>query len=317
MSRSSVRLPIRLSMPALLAVGAGLLAVGCAGATSSPSVASPVVASPSAAASPSVAASAEPDPSPSAAANELEIVANDFSFNGPASVAGGITTISLKNDGKEDHQAQFARIAEGKTFDDLLTALQQPDPSGAFALITFSGGPTAVPPGSTGTVTGTLDPGTYALICFIQGTDGVPHLAKGMVAPLEVTAATSPGELPAGTADIGMKDFEYAAPATLTAGHQVVTVTNNGPQPHEATVVKLNEGVTVDDVKAAFASATPPGGPLPFTSAGGIAAIPPNSKAAMHLDLAAGEYALICFVPDPASGKAHAQLGMVGGFTVQ
>jgi hypothetical protein len=37
----------------------------------------------------------------------------------------------------------------------------------------------------------------------------------------------------------------------------------------------------------------------------------------MDVDLPAGNYAYICFVPDPATGKPHAQLGMVGALTVK
>jgi len=37
----------------------------------------------------------------------------------------------------------------------------------------------------------------------------------------------------------------------------------------------------------------------------------------MNLDLAPGRYALICFVPDSASGKPHAALGMIGELEVK
>jgi hypothetical protein len=37
----------------------------------------------------------------------------------------------------------------------------------------------------------------------------------------------------------------------------------------------------------------------------------------MDVDLPAGNYALICFIPDPATGKAHFELGMLGELTVQ
>jgi hypothetical protein len=81
--------------------------------------------------------------------------------------------------------------------------------------------------------------------------------------------------------------------------------------------VKLNEGTTVEQVVAAFTSTEQPSGPPPWTSAGGIAGIAPETTAAMEVDVEAGDYALICFIPDPASGKPHAALGMVGGVTVQ
>lgn len=38
--------------------------------------------------------------------------------------------------------------------------------------------------------------------------------------------------------------------------------------------------------------------------------------ATFDVDLPAGEYAFICFVPDVATGKPHAALGMVGALSV-
>jgi plastocyanin len=37
----------------------------------------------------------------------------------------------------------------------------------------------------------------------------------------------------------------------------------------------------------------------------------------MDVDLPAGNYAFICFVPDPTSGAPHAALGMIGALTVE
>jgi hypothetical protein len=37
----------------------------------------------------------------------------------------------------------------------------------------------------------------------------------------------------------------------------------------------------------------------------------------MDLDLQPGNYAFICFVPDAATGKPHAELGMMRALTVQ
>ena len=37
----------------------------------------------------------------------------------------------------------------------------------------------------------------------------------------------------------------------------------------------------------------------------------------MTLDLEPGDYAFVCFVPDPASAKPHIALGMIGELTVE
>lgn len=245
------------------------------------------------------------------------MTALDYSFDLPATIQAGATTINLKNAGKEEHQAQLAQINTGKALSDLLTALKANDFGTALGMVTLSGGPTSVLPGETGTVGVTLEPGNYVFLCFIGGPDGIPHFAKGMVAPIEVTAPATAGELPAADASLILKDFTFEDLDTLTAGPHTVSITNEGTQPHEAGIVRLSEGVTIDDLKKALSSSEPPSGPPPFTSAGGIAAIAPNAKATLDVDLEPGNYAFLCFVPDPATGKAHAQLGMIAPLRVE
>jgi len=255
------------------------------------------------------------------------VTAKDFSFELPPSVPAGVTAITLTNAGAEEHQAQLVKINTGKSMTDLLAALQNPDPTAALSLVALSGGPNGVAPGASGTATVNLEPGAYAFLCFISSPDGTPHLAKGMVAPLEVTGTATSTQLPPGDAALTLKDFSFDL-NSLTAGKHTVTVTNDGPQPHEATIIKLNEGVTVDTILGmATASAAPsgatasgsaaPAGPPPWTDVGGLTGITPGMTVNMEVDLPAGNYAFICFVPDPATGKAHFELGMVGPLTIQ
>jgi uncharacterized cupredoxin-like copper-binding protein len=249
------------------------------------------------------------------------VTAKEFAFDLPASVKAGTTAINLKNTGAEEHQAQLVKLQTGKAMTDLLAALQKPDPSEALKLVTLAGGPAGVAPGTTGSTTVNLDAGNYAFICFVQGADGIPHFAKGMIAPLEVTGTTASTDLPKGDADLHVKDFSFDL-STLTAGKHRLNVDNQGPQPHEAQIVKLAEGMTVDKVRQMITSSPPPSGapqqgPPPFTSVGGMSGIAPGSKATLDVDLPAGNYAFICFIPDPASGKSHFELGMFTPLTVQ
>jgi plastocyanin len=138
-----------------------------------------------------------------------------------------------------------------------------------------------------------------------------------MVGQIAVTGSASDAPLPAGDAEVTLQDFAFVGLSTLSAGQHTVTVTNDGPQLHEATLVKLNEGTTVEQVVGLFTATEPPSGPPPWTSAGGIAGLADGSSATMDIEVEAGDYAFICFIPDPASGKPHAALGMVGGVTVE
>ena len=293
---------------------------GQPGATSSPKASETASASAEASPSASASASATPSggsPAASSSAGELKIEATEYKFSAPTQVQAGVTRIVVDNVGKEDHQAEVAKIADGKTFADLTAALQQPDPSAALKLLSLNGGPTGVAPGAKGTTTSNLAPGQYAFLCFMQSADGVPHFAKGMIAPLEVTGTASNSPLPTGDANLSLQDYSFGGLTSLSAGHHTVTVTNKGPQPHEATIVKLNEGTTVEQVQKYFTTTPTPSGPPPWTNAGGIAGIAPGTTASMEVDLAAGDYALICFIPDQSSGKPHAALGMVAGLKAQ
>jgi plastocyanin len=292
---------------------------GQPGATSRPSETASESAKPSASATESASASpgAGGSPSASTGAKELKIEASEYKFSAPAETPAGVTRIVVDNVGKEDHQAQVAKIADGKSFADLIAALKGPDPTAALSMLSLNGGPTGVAPGASGATTANLAPGHYAFLCFLPAPDGVPHVAKGMVAPLEVTGSAVEAPLPSGDAELALQDFAFVGASSLAAGQHSVTVTNKGPQAHEATLVKLNAGTTAEDVVKYFTATEPPSGPPPWTSAGGIAGIAPETTAVVELDVEAGDYAFICLIPDPGSGKPHAALGMVGALTVK
>jgi hypothetical protein len=252
----------------------------------------------------------------------LDITALDFSYDAPDSIAGGLTTITMDNQGAalEGHQAQLFMLDDGVTFQQFSdTAATDETGAATLALGTTAGGPHGVLSGEQQTVIQDLQPGTYAMLCFFSGDDGVPHLAKGMLKELTVTeAAAEQPDTPAPDANVNLADFSFTGATTIPAGGATVQMINNGPQPHEMAVQKLAEGVTAEQVAQLFTSdAPPPEGPPPFTSAGGGGAIAAASDMYVQLDLEAGDYVLLCFVPDEATGAPHAALGMVAPLTVE
>ena len=92
----------------------------------------------------------------------------------------------------------------------------------------------------------TLQPGTYALLCFLPTEgEGTPHFAKGMVGQLEVVAGTAP---PPPTADATYKVTPGRAlegPTTLTAGrHTIKFEAAAGSEQLEPGIARLNAGTT-------------------------------------------------------------------------
>ncbi len=121
---------------------------------------------------------------------------------------------------------------------------------------------------------------------------------------------------------ITQRDYEFEVDGALTAGSVSIAVENLGAEFHEIGMAKLVDGHTVDEVRAALEAASEDEDPLTglveddsvIDELGGIAA--PGTAYTMSGDgIEAGEYVLICFIPN-SEGVPHSQLGMVSGFTI-
>src|SRR5205085_6427489 len=153
------------------------------------------------------------------AANTINFDATEYSYTLPDSIPAGPVTLTMRNVGKEAHHAQFVKFNTGVTFQQFAAALQQGQ-GPALALVSFQGGTGSLDPGTnTETVSLTLTPGDYAVLCFLTGADGIPHFAKGMIKPITVTAATgaTAATKPNTTITITLKDFDFDSPSTLPA----------------------------------------------------------------------------------------------------
>jgi hypothetical protein len=264
--------------------------------------------------------SGTPTSGSSASANkDLNIEEKDFSFEMPDTVRGGLVKISAKNTGKEPHQAQLMRLNDGVTQQQFQATLQQGDIEAMLKMVTLTGGVNSIPAGASQVAYDNLQPGNYVMLCLLEAEDGMPHFAKGMIKFFNVTPGdSSDASPPKASGTVVMADFNFLGDVTkLDAKKTTLEVKNGGPQPHELTVIKLNNGVTVDQLKAMLNSDTPPPGPPPIDDAGGLGAIQANQTGWVDLDLKAGNYAFVCFVPDPATGKPHAALGMIKAIEVK
>jgi hypothetical protein len=262
-------------------------------------------------------AGAAPAASAAPAANVVHVLAKDFSFDAPAQVPAGLTTMHLMNEGKEVHQAQIIKLTDGKTFDDFSAAMKAmkpgtPPPSWVVPV----GGPNAAPPGGTAAATSTLEPGNYALVCFIPSTDAVPHAMKGMTRGLVVTPSTAAAvPEPTPTTTLTLADYKFNFSTPLKNGENVVRVENSVDQPHEVVLFKLAPGKTIKDFQAwlplSETDPNPPGMP-----AGGVVGLAKGQHAFFTANLDAGDYVLVCFLPDSKDGKPHFVHGMVQGFKI-
>lgn len=247
----------------------------------------------------------------------VNFTAHDYSFEGPSELSAGWQTVTLTNEGAEAHHLQFARLNDDVTPEQFFETLAA-EGEAALRLATLTGGVGMIPPGQSAEVlVDFTQPGTYVLLCFLPNAEGVPHLALGMTDVLQVTgeATDASAEEPAADLEIHMRDFAFDIPATLPAGPQTWKVVNDGPQPHEMILVKLNEGATFEQFVAELETngeANLPGVPI-----GGAQALNAGLASYLTYDLEPGDYAVICSVPDPETGEPHYMLGMAAGFTVE
>lgn len=252
---------------------------------------------------------------PSSGESAVIFVANDYGFAGPDRIPAGVTTMQVINKGQDPHHIQLLKLPQGKTAKDFHAAMAA-DPSRMPAWVKFFGGPNAVIPGRESVATMNLTEGDYLLICLIPNRQGVPHVALGMHKPLSVTGAkaTLVSEPKAGLT-IATADFRFAQSEPITAGLHTIQVTNRGSMVHEVVVVKLNPGALAKDFGAAFepgASGPPPGLPI-----GGIVGLDSGEHGFFTARFEPGNYGLICFFPDPVTGKPHFMHGMTADFVVR
>src|SRR3954467_6781270 len=101
---------------------------------------------------------------------------------------------------------------------------------------------------------------------------------------------------------VSAHDFAFVAGDTITAGMTTFRFINDGPGLHHLAIARLDSGKTVADVAAAFKKPGPP--PAWFVLVGGPNAPAPKAESNATFDIAAGNYAILCFVDTPG-GVPH------------
>lgn len=247
----------------------------------------------------------------------VSVTASDYTFDAPDTIPAGLVTFSLVNRGPELHHMQVIRLEQGKTLADLQAAMKNPGPPPAW--ITPIGGPNAgVPDGKMAiTVTATLKPGNYVMLCFIDSPDKTLHVMKGMFRAFTVVGATNVAQAGAPKPDVvvTLHDYNFDLDKALTAGRRTILFRNTAQQEHEAFIARLNPGSDATALIAWIGSDRK--SPPPAMPAGGIVGIAPGQENLWTVDLAPGEYGLFCFVPDKNDGKSHIAHGMFKQITVK
>lgn len=255
---------------------------------------------------------------PAAGPNVVTITTTEYAFAVPDTIPAGLTTFRLVNQGKELHHASLVRLGDGKTAADfqagLVAAMKNHTPPPSW--MGFAGGPNAVTLGDTAIATQVLEPGSYLFVCWIPSLDGVPHVMKGMMHPLVVTAGATPTTAePSADVTIKLTDYDFQLSRPLTAGTHVVRVESVGAQAHEIVIAALAPGKTLQDFIAWEAGGEK--GPLPTGQwLGGVTTLDAGGHSQFTTTFTPGSYLLLCFWPDAKDGKPHIMHGMAKEITV-
>src|SRR5215213_2288360 len=132
----------------------------------------------------------------------------------------------------------------------------------------------------------------------------------------QADASAPPVESPRNTpntVNVTAKDFGFEAPAKVPAGAIRFELANQGKEFHQAQLIRLEDGKTLQDLGKAMS--TPGPTPTWVKFVGGVNGIAPGGKANATATLAPGQYAYLCFIPS-TDGVMHVTKGMIRPFEV-
>lgn len=256
---------------------------------------------------------------------ELTLVQTADAIEGmPESLEAGRYLLTVSGEGEpgpEDYAigAMLLQLPEGLTLD---AAMEQaganPEaPPAFFYESVLAGGAGAIIPAGQTSATSVIDlpPGNWIVAGQALSRPPVPFTVTGEM-PADLVE-------PPSTATITLDEMTIVLSAgELVAGDNLLKVENVGAQPHFVEFMKVPDGTTQANVEAAIQvdmGGTPEDEPVDMSAVAPVAYIGEQSTGTSvwtTIQLEAGTYAAMCWVPDPETGIPHAMSGMHEVFVV-
>lgn len=159
--------------------------------------------------------------------------------------------------------------------------------------------------GKTSTQTIVLPAGRYT---FLDDTGQLPRRPRIVHVSANPTGVSAPA--PASQATVTMKtDRRFGGSRTLPASGTITVVNQSTESPHFLLLQHVKNGTTRKQVARGLRSKHQPGFVLP--GVGGTDALGTGKSQTLRYSLPKGEYAEMCFFPDPKTGLPHAFMGMI------
>jgi len=238
----------------------------------------------------------------------LDMVAAEYGYRMPDTVAAGMVRLALHNGGKEMHEALVVRFTNASG-----NAAAYADSVRAKVLFpAFArdiGGAGLSLPGDSSVTWVRLAPGHYAVVCWVHD-----HLSRGMVHDLIVVPVTgATAAPPRADVEVTLTNFAYTLSAPLRAGHQVLHVKNAGTEAHEADILRLRDSTTVQDYIEWLKTEV---GLPPLIPVGGLGDLMPGEEAWIEVNFPPGRYVILCTVKNTPAERPHYELGMMHLFEI-
>ncbi len=277
---------------------------------------------------------------------ELRVRATDTAFEGlPADTSAGRYLLTLEVEAAEGAGLNFLKLPEGMTFDDFMALLAGPPAASPEAMEGTPGAETGPPEGEgedrppewyfqaemaggTSAFAGTaqaiidLTPGEWIAWA---GYPDAPQAPVGLSVNGEAGATPAAGAEPAADVTVAMFEYDFTVEGSLTPGSHVFAVTTVGAQPHEMFMLRAPEAITEEQVAQILEMEMQGGTPAPdadlpnpdeFMPVTHMTPLSMGKTGWIPVNLEAGTYVMLCFVPDIESGMPHAYHGMYQVITV-
>lgn len=269
------------------------------------------------------------------------VTAKDFEFEMPRELASGWNTFRFVNESDEqEHFILFSRVPADRTFAEFRSrvfevfmdvfsrydageltreeagqALADELPAWYFEEVEFAGGVGLTEGSRSSQATVHLEPGTYAVECYVKTPQGTFHNDRGMFRGITVTGDATGATPPEADAELTLSNYEINTSGQLTPGTRTVAVhmtdTPEGLVPHDINLFRLDGETTPDEIVAwmDWMDLEQFRAPGPGTSLGGVEHLPAGATGYMTVDLEPGRYAWV--------SEGYGDRGMVKEFTVE
>lgn len=242
----------------------------------------------------------------------------------PTSITAGRYLVTLNNTAQDAAELDFVTASDTQSYDSLAkiytsTANSQDFPKELYSVDIIGG--VEAPAGSTGQAIMDFQPGEY-----LMGFGTQPDNGSGTPFPydLKVTGSFPDVADPGATVDVKMYEMAFDMPDSISAGDAIWKLSNTGDdQPHFMDLISYPDPMTKDQVSATvaqeFGGGTPEADVLDFSKVQDVyssALLAPGATNWVELNLPAGHYAALCFIPDKDTGQPHALMGMIAVFEV-